>query len=91
MIIAVKRDETTRKKLESLSGDAFRKEIHSKRISVHDLLEDHPSAEVTFAAFLSMLPQLRRRCFRSPSYLSQTVNRALRQPCSSNSSEQRKC
>ena len=78
MIIAATRDETSKKKLESLSGDAFSVEIHSKCISVLDLLEDYPSAEVTFAEFLSMLPQLRRRCFRSPSYLFQIVSRASR-------------
>ena len=60
-IISVTHDETAKQELESLSGDAFSKEITSKRISVLDLLEDYPSAEVTFADFLSMLPQLRLR------------------------------
>ena len=73
MVIAVTRDETTKKKLESLSGDAFSVEIHSKHISFLDLLEDYLSAEVTFAEFLSMLPQLRRRIFWSPKYLFQIV------------------
>ena len=68
MIIAATSDATAKKKLESLSGDAFGKEITSKRISVLDLLEAYPSAQVSFAEFLSMLPQLRGRYIRSPSY-----------------------
>lgn len=78
MIIAVTRDEIAKKKLESLSGNTFSEEITSKRISVLDLLEEYPSAEVTFADYLSMLPQLRRRYFRSPNHLFQIFNNASR-------------
>ncbi|KAI8629786.1 cytochrome P450 [Xylariaceae sp. FL1651] len=43
------------------SEDTFKKEIIDKRTSVLDLLEDHPSATLSFAAFLDMLRPLTPR------------------------------
>ncbi|GAB4048663.1 bifunctional cytochrome P450/NADPH--P450 reductase [Catellatospora paridis] len=39
----------------------YQEEILNKRVSVLDLLEDHPSCELSFAEFLEMLPAMRVR------------------------------
>ncbi|KAI1127439.1 cytochrome P450 [Nemania abortiva] len=43
------------------SADVFKAEVIDKRMSVLDILEDHPGAELSFAAYLDMLRPLTPR------------------------------
>ncbi|KAI0799063.1 cytochrome P450 [Xylaria sp. FL0064] len=56
-------DEIDQRKLQALisTEDAFMKEVIEKRVSVLDLLEDQPSAKLSFAAYLDMLRPLTPR------------------------------
>ncbi|KAG8528477.1 uncharacterized protein KY384_007395 [Bacidia gigantensis] len=60
-LIAATPDETSRKHLEALSGNAFNVEITTKRTTVLDQLETYSSTFLPFADYVSMLPQLRVR------------------------------
>lgn len=54
----------TRPKLEALlEEERFRAEILGRRKSVLDLLEEHPACELSFAAFLEMLPLMTPRYY----------------------------
>ena len=54
----------TRPILEALAAeDAYRTEVHARRKSVLDLLEEHPACELPFAVYLEMLPQLAPRYY----------------------------
>lgn len=44
-----------------MADDSFTTEITNKRVSPLDLLEKYPEAKLSFAEYLSMLPQLRLR------------------------------
>jgi cytochrome P450/NADPH-cytochrome P450 reductase len=54
-------DEGTRTALETLASDAFNTEVSQKRLSLLDLLELHPSINLAFSEFLSLLPPMRVR------------------------------
>ncbi|KAK1998807.1 cytochrome P450 [Colletotrichum falcatum] len=54
-------DETTKAELARLAGDDYADEISSRRVSVLDLLERHPSIDLPMGIFLSMLPPMRVR------------------------------
>lgn len=53
-------DDATKSTLQHLAGDGY-DEVHSKRLSVLDLLEQHPTVSLPFATFLSLLPPMRVR------------------------------
>lgn len=53
-------DEPTKASLRRLSGDDFA-EVNDRRMSILDLLEQHPSVDLPFATFLSLLPPMRVR------------------------------
>ena len=54
----------TRPKLQALLGDdAYRAEVFGRRLSVFDLLRQHPACELPFAAYLEMLPLLQPRYY----------------------------
>ncbi|KAK2772190.1 bifunctional p-450:NADPH-p450 reductase [Colletotrichum kahawae] len=55
------KDEETKANLTRLSGDAYADEISTKRVSVLDLLERHPSIDLPIGVFLTMLPPMRVR------------------------------
>lgn len=55
------KDEDTKANLTRLSGDAYADEISTKRVSVLDLLERHPSIDLPIGVFLTMLPPMRVR------------------------------
>ncbi|KAI0976920.1 cytochrome P450 [Xylaria arbuscula] len=61
--IAKTADEADEQKLQALisSPEVFAKEVVDKRLSVLDLLEDHPSAKLSFASYLDMLRPLTPR------------------------------
>ncbi|KAI1108826.1 cytochrome P450 [Nemania sp. NC0429] len=61
--IAKTADGSERSKLQELtsSEEAFKSGVIDKRMSVLDLLEDHPSAKLSFAAYLDMLRPLTPR------------------------------
>ncbi|KAI1291550.1 cytochrome P450 [Xylaria venustula] len=61
--IAKTASEADQQKLQALisSPEVFAKEVVDKRLSVIDLLEDHPSAKLSFAAYLDMLRPLTPR------------------------------
>jgi cytochrome P450/NADPH-cytochrome P450 reductase len=50
-----------KKALEALAEDAYESDVLGKRVSVLDLLERFPACELTFNAFLVMLPTLKAR------------------------------
>ncbi|KAM0622584.1 hypothetical protein ACHAQG_005342 [Verticillium nonalfalfae] len=54
-------DDKTKAEITRLSGDAYAEEISSKRVSVLDVLERFPSAQLPVGLFLSMLPPMRVR------------------------------
>jgi cytochrome P450/NADPH-cytochrome P450 reductase len=66
---AATRCPMTRPKLEALGADAvdghdlYRAEVLLKRRSVLDLLEEHPACELTFPAYLEMLPVMGPRYY----------------------------
>ena len=66
---AATRCPVTRPRLEALAGlgpdgpDVYRNEVFLKRRSVIELLEEHPACELTFAAYLEMLPLLAPRYY----------------------------
>ena len=54
----------TRPKLQALMGDdAYRAEVLAKRLSVFELARSHPACELTFSAYLEMLPLLQPRYY----------------------------
>lgn len=55
------KDEETKAALQRLGGEDYLTEVNAKRLSVLDLLEKHPSIELPFATFLSLLPPMRVR------------------------------
>jgi cytochrome P450/NADPH-cytochrome P450 reductase len=60
-IAATAKEDGTKQKLTQLAGDDYNAEISSKRVSIIDLLERFPSAELPFDSFLSLLPPMRVR------------------------------
>jgi len=55
-------DAATKEKLQSLaSADSYTTEVSRKRVSVLDLLEQHPSIQLPFSSFLALLPPMRVR------------------------------
>jgi cytochrome P450/NADPH-cytochrome P450 reductase len=50
-----------RAELEKLAGDAYQADILDRRVSVIDLLDRFHACELSFAAYLAMLPPLRAR------------------------------
>ena len=68
-LAAATRCPMTRPKLEALAAEAadgvdpYRTEVLAKRRSVLDLLEEHPACELTFPAFLEMLPVMSPRYY----------------------------
>ncbi|RWA11113.1 hypothetical protein EKO27_g3987 [Xylaria grammica] len=59
------------------SEDTFVKEVIDKRMSVLDLLEDHPSAKLSFAAYLDMLRPLTLRQYSISSSPLATLSERL--------------
>ncbi|KAH8646639.1 fatty acid hydroxylase [Xylariales sp. PMI_506] len=58
------RDDADKSKLRALaSEEAYKTEIADKRVTILDLLEWHPSAAISFAQFLALLPPLRPRYY----------------------------
>lgn len=55
------KDPGTAAKLALLAGDDYDAEIGAKRVSVLDLLERFPTADLPFDSFLSLLPPMRVR------------------------------
>lgn len=55
------RDEQAKTELTRLSEETFTSEITAKRVSVLDLLERFPSAQLPLGVFLKMLPPMRVR------------------------------
>ncbi|MEI8146210.1 MAG: NADPH--cytochrome reductase, partial [Alphaproteobacteria bacterium] len=54
----------TKPKLAALADEAtYKSEVWAKRRSVLDLLEDHPACELTFGAFLEMMPLMSPRYY----------------------------
>lgn len=53
-------EDATKSALRHLAGDGYA-DVHSKRLSVLDLLEQHPTVSLPFATFLSLLPPMRVR------------------------------
>lgn len=61
-LAATARDPREKESLERLAQDElYNKEVLPKRFSVIDVLEDHPSCEVTFGAYLDMLKAMALR------------------------------
>lgn len=60
-LIEATEDEKTVTALKSLIGDNFADDVTAKRLSVLDLLEQHPAISLPFASFLGMLPPMRIR------------------------------
>lgn len=55
-------DDATRNQIEALvASDKDLAAVAQKRLSVLDILEEHPTVEISFATFLSLLPPLRVR------------------------------
>jgi cytochrome P450/NADPH-cytochrome P450 reductase len=54
-------DKGTIEKLGRLAGDDYQDEIARKRVSILDLLEEHPSISLPLGSFLAMLPPMRVR------------------------------
>lgn len=54
-------DETTKNALQSLAGESYTPEISNKRVSILDLLDKFPTANLPFGTFLSLLPPMRVR------------------------------
>lgn len=54
-------DEATRKELTRLANEGYADEISAKRVSVLDLLEEHPSVELPIGQFLALMPPMRVR------------------------------
>ncbi|KAF2264005.1 cytochrome P450 [Lojkania enalia] len=54
-------DEDAKKQLTNLGYSAFATKITAKRVSILDLLERFPSAQLPLGAFLTMLPPMRVR------------------------------
>ncbi|CEI42202.1 unnamed protein product [Fusarium venenatum] len=54
-------DAKSKAALTSLSGDLYVEEVSNKRVSVLDILERYPSAELSIKDFLQMLPSMRIR------------------------------
>ncbi|GKU22337.1 unnamed protein product [Fusarium langsethiae] len=67
-------DEDTKAELSRLAGDDYAGEISSKRVSVLDLLERHPSIALPIGVFLSMLPPMRVRQYSISSSPMATPN-----------------
>ncbi|TDZ38726.1 Bifunctional cytochrome P450/NADPH--P450 reductase [Colletotrichum spinosum] len=55
------KDEETKALLNRLAGDAYAEEVSTKRVSVLDILERHPTVDLPIGVFLSMLPPMRVR------------------------------
>lgn len=61
-LAAATRDAKEKESLERLAQDeVYNKEVLPKRFSVIDILEDHPSCEITFGAYLDMLKGMAMR------------------------------
>ncbi|CAF1025819.1 unnamed protein product [Rotaria sp. Silwood1] len=60
-LAALCKDENEQTQLQSLSGDAYQKEILDKRLAILDILEQYPSCDLPFPQYLRMLPSLRVR------------------------------
>ncbi|CAF5098891.1 unnamed protein product [Rotaria sp. Silwood1] len=60
-LAALCKDENEQTQLQSLSGDAYQKEILDKRLAILDILEQYPSCDLSFPQYLRMLPSLRVR------------------------------
>ncbi|KAL3421663.1 bifunctional P-450/NADPH-P450 reductase [Phlyctema vagabunda] len=54
-------DAKIRAELQALAGPKFEEDISKKRLSPLDVIEKYPSANLTFADFLGMLPPMRIR------------------------------
>lgn len=55
------KDESAKTALQRLAGDDYLAEVHAKRRSVLDLLEQFPAVELPLATFLGLLPPMRVR------------------------------
>jgi cytochrome P450 / NADPH-cytochrome P450 reductase len=60
-LVEATQDQAVKEKLSQLAEDDFHEEITVKRVSVLDLLERFPSAQLPLGAFLKMLPPMRVR------------------------------
>ncbi|KAK7748645.1 hypothetical protein SLS53_000666 [Cytospora paraplurivora] len=60
-LIEATKDEATKTALQRLAGDDYVAEINAKRVSILELLEQHPTVDLPFATFLSLLPPMRVR------------------------------
>lgn len=59
-LVEAAEDEATKTALQHLSGDGYA-DVLAKRVSILDLLEQHPTVNLPFATFLSLLPPMRVR------------------------------
>lgn len=61
MLIKAATSAETKAELQRLAGDDYAADISAKRLSILDLLERFPDVDLSFGAFLALLPPMRVR------------------------------